>query len=365
MKRKFKIINYLVTFLTTVALACFTIFCCGQRYSVSLKDIILPYVLGLLIAGFLCALFHELGHLVFGKANGFALMSFSVWFLNWQKQGEKFKFGFSFNTEEAGSTEMVKKQNFDMEKGLRKMTLGGLIFSFLSMLIGLVAIFVNMPYFVYCLVSVFLPVGAYFFFGNVIPSSEYSVRNDGAVLYGLRKKDDETKVLLSILAVQSELYNGKTFSEIDDKFYFDVPQLPEDSVYFIMLLNYRYNFYLDKGDYEQAKRVTDRLLSLEEYMPKSFIVPIKMDALYNFCTFNFNANKADEIMYEIEGPINKLNVATATRVKLAYILYVKKEKRYIEAFYNKGKKEANRSQLKGLKLFERKLLDQIKKDFSK
>ena len=365
MKRKFRIVNYLVTFLTTMALAIFTILYCGEKYSVVLKDIILPYILGLIIAGFFCALFHELGHLVFGKANGFELISLTVWFLCWRKQGKNFKFSFTFNMEEAGSTEMVKKQNVDVEKGLKKMTLGGLIFSFLSMLIGLLAIFVVMPYFVYCLVSVFLPVGAYFFFGNAIPSSENSVRNDGGVLYGLRKKDDQTKVLLSILAVQTELYNGKTFSEIDDKFYFDVPQLPEDSVYFIMLLNYRYNYYLDKSDYEQAKRVTQRLLSLEEYMPKSFNLPIKMDALYNYCTFDFDANKADEIMYEIEGPINKLNFVTATRVKLAYILYVKKEKRYLESFYNKGKKEANMSQLKGLKVFERKLLDQIKDDFNK
>ena len=43
-------------------------------------------------------------------------------------------------------------------------------------------------------------------------------------------------------------------SEIDESYYFDLPQLCEEHPYFIQLLTLRYSYYLDKGDYENAKK---------------------------------------------------------------------------------------------------------------
>lgn len=228
------------------------------------------------------------------------------------------------------------------------------------MLVGTIVFIFDLGYIGYCFLSTLLPVGAYFLFGNALPSSENGVRNDGAVLYGLSKNDDETKVVINLMAIQSELYKGKTFAEIDEKLYFDLPQLPEDNPNFIVLLSYRYNFYLDSGDFDNATKTTLRLLSLEEYMPKYFAQIVKIDALYNACTFDFNADKADELMYEVEKYLNKTNDATCVRVKLAYILNINGEKEFAEDFYKKGLREANKSKLKGLKVFESKLLEQLK-----
>ena len=96
-------------------------------------------------------------------------------------------------------------------------------------------------------------------------------KNDGALVLALKKGENEAKVLLSVLSVQAEMYNGKTPAEVDEKYYFDTPQIAEDSPYFIMLLDARYNYYLDKEDYENAKETIKRLRLLEDYMPKSIL----------------------------------------------------------------------------------------------
>ena len=363
MNRKFVILNYVITFLVTIGAVVFVVLFFNNKYSLSFWNVVGFYTLGLLVSSFICALLHEFGHLVFGKVKGFILSSFSVWFLRWDNSCKKLRFSLRFLFEEAGSTEMIKKDVSGMEKGLKFMTVGGLIFSLISAMISLPVFIISVPYQVYCVLAVFLPVGLYFFVGNAIPSSEGRVRNDGGVLYGLKKGDNETKVTLSLLSIQTELFNGKTFSEIDGKYYFEVPQLPEDSLNFITLLTYRYNYYLDVKDYENAKKTTSRLLTLEEYMPKSFKYVVKSDALYNACTFNLNEEVADDLTYEIEDVLNKDESVTSYRVRLAYIALIKGERQILEAFYNKAIKRANKCQLSGLKRFEIKLINELYSNF--
>ena len=168
---------------------------------------------------------------------------------------------------------------------------------------------------------------------------------------------------MNLLVIQSELFNGKTPSEVDEKLYFDLPQLPEDNPSFAMLLSAKYAYYLDKEDYDNAKKTTDRMMSIIDYMPKYFEYVIKTYALYNACAFDFDEEKADDLMYELEKYLNNVNTATTVRAKTAYLLYVKREKEALDIFYKKGVKEADRCLIKGLGVFERKLFEKMKKDF--
>ena len=363
MKRKFNVINYIVTFIITVCMVVLVVLIFDKKYDEKVTASIGYYVIGIFASGLICSLIHELGHLVFGKANGFTLTAFTVWFFRWVKQGKKFKFSFAFSLEEAGSTEMVKKTPEGMEKALKNMTIGGLVFSFISLLFALPVMILNVPSWLYSIVVTFLPIGAYFFVGNLLPASEGGARNDGGVLYGLKHGDDESKVTINLLKIQSELYGGKTFLEIDEGLYFNLPQLPEDSLNFIMLLNYRYNYYLDKGDYSEAIQTISRLQTLEDYMPRHFIYAIKADALYNACTINYNPDVADELMYELEDKLGKDASVTSYRVRLAYILAVSEEKEMAELFYKRALKVANKCHLSGLKRFEVKLIEQLKEKY--
>ena len=165
-----------------------------------------------------------------------------------------------------------------------------------------------------------------------------------------------------MLKIQSELYNGKTPAEIDERLYFDLPQLAEDDLNFAMLLSARYDYYLDKKDYENAKKVSERLLSIIDYLPDGYENVVKANALYNACTFAFDEFKADDYTAEIEKYLNTVDDITNLRIKTAYILYVRKEKEIAEEFIEKGLSDANGTILKGVGRFEEKLFNEMKND---
>lgn len=360
MSRKLNVINNIITIIFTVVVSyiCFA-FCVG-KFNKQLLELALPLVLGLILVSFLQTFFHELGHLFFGKLNGFVLISFRVWFVKFYRRKNKIKTCFSKLNDAAGATEMVAKNSNNLLKRFKSMTFGGLLFSFLSMLLGLIAIFVDMPYWLACIIILFLPVGCYSVLGNLLTIEEYGYKNDGATLLGLKKQDDNSKIIVGLLNIQSQLFNGKTPSEIDQNFYFDLPQLPEDNSNFLSLLIFRYYYYLDKGDYAEALKIIQRLLTLEMYMTKDMQMGVKTEALYMYSAHFRDEQKVDDLMYELEDYLNKNNTASVVRAKLAYILFIGEENADVNLFYKKGIKEAKKCPILGLKNFEIKLLDKLK-----
>ncbi|MDY6367106.1 MAG: hypothetical protein SPL13_01110, partial [Clostridia bacterium] len=150
--------------------------------------------------------------------------------------------------------------------------------------------------------------------------------------------------------------------EIDSEFLFDLPQLPEDDLNFIALTDMRYNYYLDKGDFENAKKSADRVYSIIEDMPKIYRTSVCINELYNACTFDFNEELADDLMYDYDKYLNSYNNATNLRIKLAYALYVKKEKAYVRELFDLGIKRSGKMPIKGQGLFEEKLLRRMESD---
>lgn len=365
MSRRINFINEILTMVLTVAALVAVVMVSNGAFSVNIGTVIAFFAVGAIIAGFICTVMHETGHLIAGKLNGFAFVQMTIWFFRWSKERGKTVFDFVMIGDEAGYTEMVSKSTENLDKRLKKMTLGGLLMTVPAIIIGIIPLFIadKLPFFVFVVWSMFLPIGVYMFFGNALPVSSGGFANDGKVLHGLRKNDDDTKVSLSLLKIQSELYNGKMPAEINESYYFDVPQLAEDDWNFAMLLSARYEYYLDKKDYANAEKTTDRMLSVAQYFPKSYLYAVKTNALYNACTFAKNENAADDIMSELEKYLNKRNGSTEIRAKIAYILYVKGEKDALDIFYRKGVKEANKCPLRGEGLFERKLLEEMRQDF--
>ena len=366
MKRKINIINYLVTIGATFLIFFLTMLRCSEQYGGQIFDWILRFVVGGIVAGLICTIVHETGHFFAGKKSGFVFSSMVIWFFKISKDGEKIKFSFVMFNQQAGYTEMIPSTQEDMDKKLIKMTKGGLIASFVVMILGIPALFLTdyISVWLFSIWSMLLTMGAYFFFGTALPASDDHTLNDGAVIYNIKKQTPTSKVMINLLKIQANLYQGKSPSEIDEKLYFDVPQLPEDDINFALLLNARYTYYLDKKDFINAKKCSERLLSLEDYLPNAYITIFKIDELYNCCTFSKDENKADDIMYEVDRYINAVNDCQTLRTKLAYLLNVRQEKDGADIFFNKAYKEADKSQLKGLSVMERKLLDELKKDFA-
>lgn len=367
MSRKTNITNYIITMAAMLGALFLAVYVCNLVYGGDIIDAAIQFLVGAIIAGFVHTAAHELAHLIVGKKNGFAFSSITIWFFKWSKIRNKIRFDLTMIGEEAGYTEMIPTSSDNLSRRFVKMTSAGYIASLIFTIIGLPAIFLALytdalNVWVYCIWVMFLPIGVYFTLGTALPASSYGVRNDGAVVYGIKKDDDESKVTLAVLDFQAQMYSGKTPSEVDEELLFNVPQLPEDSITFAILLNSRYMYYLDKGDYANAKKTTERLISLEEYMPKYINSAVKVDALYNACTFDFNEETADDIVYEIEKYLNNVNTASSVRAKLAYLIYVRREKENLDMFFKKGFKEADRCQISGLGKFERKLFEKMQND---
>jgi len=364
MRRSVNLLNNVLSVVTLLASLFIVTYTCSQRYLFEVKDVIFIYIGFALISAIINAFVHELGHLIVGKVNGFKVSVFCVWFFCWKRVGKKIKFSFVLPKDEAGYTELIPTTEDKIGKRFMRMSLGGPIASLILMCVGILPLFLStLTINMFIFLGVFLPVGAYYFFNNILPMSSMGVRNDGATAYGLAKMDDVGKVTENLLKIQAQTYNGKTPGEVDESLYFDLPQLPEDHPTFIMLLSARFNYYVDREDYVSAKKVSDRILTLFDYMPKSIRNAMSAEALYLECVYNKNGNVADDLMYELEKYLNNKNTAANLRVKLAYLLYIKKEKQGVDIFYKKGVKEAKRSQIAGLRDYEIKLFDRLKADF--
>ncbi len=361
MKRRTNFINNAITLAITLGLVLGAAFITSNKYYVSNVFTVIPfYLIGAVVSGFINAVVHEFGHLIAGKKNDFALISFTVWFFRWTKRGKRTKFSFVMFGDSAGSTEMLPVGSENLAKRFKGLTMGGIIASAIMTLLSIPAFCLTgyLDVRVFCVLAMFLPISAYYFFGTLLPTSSEGTLSDGGVLYGLNKNTNVSKVTLNLLAIHGNLYEGKTPSQIDESLFFDLPQLPEDDINFALLYNARYNYYLDKEDYENAKKTSDRLMGIMDSLPASVRPVIKMDALYNACTFDYNEEVADDLMYELEKYLNKNNDATSIRVKMAYLAFVRHETDNVDIFYKKGKKEAKKHLVKGLGLYEAKLIDE-------
>ena len=184
MSRRTNFINGAITLLLTICGLIALVLVSNSNYNASMGVIILYFAAAAIIAGFICTVCHELGHLIFGKANGFAFLSLNVWFFKWVKENGKTVFHFTLMGDEAGYTEMVAKSTENLAVKLKKMTLGGLIATAIPMLIGFIPFFLvkNLPPFTFILWAMFLPIGAYVFFDNALPASSGGAGNDGLLV---------------------------------------------------------------------------------------------------------------------------------------------------------------------------------------
>lgn len=73
------------------------------------------------------------------------------------------------------------------------------------------------------------------------------------------------------MEIHGKLAEGKSFSEIDEKFYFDLPQLPEDEPMYAIILDLRYRYYLERGETERAADCLNRLASAQPISRKTIL----------------------------------------------------------------------------------------------
>lgn len=237
-------------------------------------------IAGLIASLVFAPIIHELGHVSLGllmKMDYVYVKCFCFKF--YLKDGKKrFAFASPFA---ADQTQMLPKRGGNMQKRASLYTLGGLIYSgtFLSIILAAAILTVCLGAPAYTLFGI-LPYTAYLFFLNVAPFEYASGKTDVSVYRGIRRNDDVEKCMLSAMEIQGQLFEGKSFSEIDESYYFDLPQLCEDEPLYAVLLDLRYRYYLEKEEMEKAADCLNRLALNEAYLPFDELEKVAAELVY-------------------------------------------------------------------------------------
>ena len=231
-------------------------------------DALIECVVGFAVGCFLTPTLHELGHICFGSANGMALKYTKFFCFRFMEENGKMKFSFC-SPFESEQTQMAVKYGGDIKKRAAWYTVGGVIFGgvYVLLMLGcgllLSLLGVNDGSFSFWGA---LPYAAYLFLLNVAPFEYVSGKTDILILQGILRDHDVEKNMLAAMEIPGQVYQGKTFGEVEKTLYFDLPQLCEDEPLYAIVLDLRYRYYLDIGDYEKAAQMLDRLACSAEYL---------------------------------------------------------------------------------------------------
>ena len=222
---------------------------------------IVGVVLGIVFA----PVFHELGHILFAKMSNFSIIYSKFFCFKLTRKGKRLRFSFSspFAPDE---TQAVPNCGGNMYARARAYTLGGLLFGGIFLFVVLlISILLTVYYAPNYLFFGMLPYALYLFILNVLPFEYPMGKTDMAVALGLRRGDDVEKTMLSAMEIQGELFLGKSYSEIEETLYFNLPQLSEEEPLFFVILDLKYRFYLDKNDLKNAADCLNRLVMSQDY----------------------------------------------------------------------------------------------------
>ena len=313
-------------------------------------------LVGLVYGFVLSPILHELGHVSFAQIAkmDYVYVKFFC-FKIYIKNGKK-RFGFAspFAPDE---TQVLPKSGGNMQKRAILYTLGGLIYGGVFLLIILAGAIVctalgKTSYLLWGMV----PYAAYLFFLNLPPVEYASGKTDTLVYLGLKKGCDAEKTMLSAMEIQGQLYEGKSFAEIDETFYFDNPQLCEDEPLFAVMLDLKYRYFLEKEEYDKAADCLNRLVEAQEYLPDAEAEKLAAELTY------LHSLRGDLESAEESGKLCreylKSDEAAAKRVLAAYSKAFGKTEA-IEPLKAQAQACLEKERIEGLRKFEEILLSRI------
>ena len=273
-----------------------------------------------LVIGVVCMLFafvfapavHEFGHVAFAWGNGMKLAYLKFFCFSWKRTGKRLRFAFA-NPFAPDETQVVPAYGGDMLKRAKAYTLGGLVFGGTWLLICvLCACLIPNVHYLWGLV----PFSAYLVLLNIVPASYATGLTDMSVYGGLCKGEPVQKNMLSAMEIQGRLFAGESYAEIDEELYFNTPQIAEDEPLFLVMLDLRYRYYLDKGDLEKASECLNRLALLQGYLSEMEAERVAGELVYMH-SLNGDCKRASECGDLCERYLFGLDI-TAKRILCAY-----------------------------------------------
>jgi len=286
--------------LITVALVFLCVFRCGAMWGFSYPVYIVFGVLGFIFSWFIIACLHEAGHLVLGLLGGFKMQRLKVFNVLISRKEGKFRPSIERASSFVGLCEMYPATCQNLRNSYLLLSLGGVLFTFLVFFIDIILFFVPLfapiglgGYNAYSFFIMWTPAAFCYTFFNAVPFYNDDGYSDGAVILGILKDDTSQQVALSALAIQQKMYEGFSPKQIDSELYFNVPQIMETDPAFVMILQLRYMYYMDKWDYVNAVACIERLEEMYDELPYTAKSEAAMDILFTYSIGGGNFEKTD------------------------------------------------------------------------
>ena len=274
----------------------------------------LATVIGFALSCALTPTVHELGHILFAKAQNMCIVYTKFFAFCVRFDGKKRKVSLS-SPFAYDQTQALPRSAGKMQSRAFWYTLGGLIFSaaFLAVLIVLVTVFSQSVPLISSVALGALPYAAYSFLLNVVPLEYASGRTDALVAVGIERGSDSESVMIAAMEIYGGLGEGKTYGEIDGKWYEANPILPEDDPMHAVLLELKYRRALDLGDFNGAADALNRLTASSEYLSDQEHVDVAFELIFMHA-ISGDKERASECFSLVEKEFEKAPL----RVRVAY-----------------------------------------------
>lgn len=232
--------------------------------------------IGLAVGFIFAPIIHELGHVCFAKAQDMRPVYVKCFCFRYARNNgvKTFTLANPFTPDE---TQVLPNRSGDMKKRALWYARGGLIFS----VIAIAAL----------ILCACIGGGRYFFLGaltytvylallNLAPLPYANGKTDTAVCRGIKRGGDEEKTWLAAMEIQGKLCQGSSFAQIEERLYYDLPQLCEDSPLFATIQDLRYRYRLEKGEIDAAAKELNRLAQAQPYLSDNNLGKVCAELVY-------------------------------------------------------------------------------------
>ena len=304
---------------------------------------------GLLIGWSVSAFAHELGHAIAAKHNGFEVAAFSFLIFRYDKQAIK-KFTVSFKNDFLGATDVVPVSKEDIGRHYAKTVAGGIIGSLIASAVLTAGFMLS--------IVLSAPLAAMFFCGmplslviliiNAVPGLVNG--NDGSEFEKMMTDGDEKTATIRLLTITAELYEGKSYAEIDEALF-------ENDLKISSALKLRFALLKLRRAEEifEPKKIVESLEELqagEDYLDDEAAIEI----LFAYILIG-DESKIAEYEYLLD-KCDTLPGASGMRTLVYYANY-KGDDKYVRATLKSAKKICAKAYLKGDGKFNAEMLSRL------
>ncbi|MBE5744310.1 MAG: hypothetical protein E7358_06325 [Clostridiales bacterium] len=276
-------IKQLVNF--SIALLCIALFALllvsAIGVGVSTLRVLISSFLGLAVTLIINVILHELGHLIVGVFSGLKFYSIQILWLFIGNENGKFKVKLKGTKGEFGSTELLPQNKENVLKNYVYSALGGLIATFILILIQVAICLTVKSIEVYSGLGITFPLTVYIFLVNFFPMFE---NNDGYLVYKYMSDGNDKVVCENYYTATAELISGIEPRDLDSSLLVNYSQ---SSSYSAGIRYLRYLAYINHDEESALKELREisdisenALLSDEIYEELFFSAILLNDVRY-------------------------------------------------------------------------------------